>query len=154
MLFWSQQAAWYSSIGLGVSWVVFRFILPIFGGWGGGGGGAGAGRGLGAGQQGRARRWPWRVASDGVPRSPDPAGPGGSPGVGGRLVLPRWWWRAWRCGGACKRVGPPVPPAALHCQPTAHPRPRCAGRRRVHVARRRPRAPRVGGARPFVAETR
>lgn len=30
-LFWASQAAWYSALGLGFGWVVFRFVLPALG---------------------------------------------------------------------------------------------------------------------------
>lgn len=31
LLYWASQAAWYSSIGLGIAWVVFRFVGPALG---------------------------------------------------------------------------------------------------------------------------
>lgn len=30
-LYWANQAAWYSVIGLGVGWVLFRFVGPALG---------------------------------------------------------------------------------------------------------------------------
>lgn len=30
-LFWASQAAWYSAIGVGFGWVLFRFVLPGIG---------------------------------------------------------------------------------------------------------------------------
>jgi len=31
ILYWLQQAAWFSSIGLAVAWVIFRFVGPSLG---------------------------------------------------------------------------------------------------------------------------
>ena len=31
VLYWSAQAAWYSVLGLGFGWVLFRFVLPALG---------------------------------------------------------------------------------------------------------------------------
>jgi hypothetical protein len=31
VLYWSSQAAWYSALGLGGGWILFRFVLPALG---------------------------------------------------------------------------------------------------------------------------
>jgi hypothetical protein len=30
-LYWASQSAWYSAIGLGGGWILFRFVLPALG---------------------------------------------------------------------------------------------------------------------------